>query len=709
MPFSIFMFISLIIILLITFGGAALTYLFAAEDETLLWRLSAGNIVGSAVFGISGFLLAGVIGLSSTTVYLTLLITILPLILFKKEGIKKEFRRDRQRAKSQFQGSSFKKLFRFSYYVAIFIMLWLFFERAMLVSENGIFTGASQNLGDLPFHLGAIFSFTEGNNFPPQNPSYADAKFTYPFIADLITAFFVKLGANVENAMLVQNALWGFSLVVLFERFVFKLTGNKLAGKIAPLILIFSGGLGFLWFAKNFWESGKDLFEFLGNLPRDYTIYDPPPTSTGEAFRWGNSLVVLFITQRSLLFGMPLTLIVLTKIWQIFESEKVKELKSEKETARENSNFSTFSHFHFSPFLVGLLAGTLPLIHAHSLFVLFIVTACLFFFRPDKWREWVAFGVGTALVAVPALLWITTGSATHLSEFIAWHVGWDSRKDNIFWFWLKNTGIFIPLLIIGIVWKVFSREDDGKGTSDKGRGTRDKKKTKDKGQTAKDESDETFNSVSPLVYFYVPFFLLFVVSNTVKLAPWEWDNIKVLIYWFLGSIPFVACFLAKLWVKDILFKTAAVGCLIVLTFAGALDVLRVASGAINYEVFDKDAVETARLIKIKTAPDALFLDAPTFNSAVVLTGRRSVMRYGGHLSSHGIDYREREEDLRRIYAGEGSTEILFRKYGIEYILISPQVRSYAAEKNRPFIINEAFFSKFPVVAEVGQYKVYKVK
>ena len=161
--------------------------------------------------------------------------------------------------------------------------------------------------------------------------------------------------------------------------------------------------------------------------------------------------------------------------------------------------------------------------------------------------------------------------------------------------------------------------------------------------------------------------------------------------------------------KEVLFKVAAVVCLIVLIFAGSLDVWRVISGAINYKVFDKDAVETARLIKIKTAPDALFLNAPTYNSAVVLTGQTLFMRYGGHLSSHGIDYSEREEDLRRIYAGEGSTDILLRKYGIEYVLISPEVRSYAAEPSRPFVINEAFFSKFPVVAEVGQFKVYKVK
>ena len=679
------MFISIALILIISCGGAALTYLFAAE-ETLLWRLSAGNIIGSAIFGIAGFLLACLIGLSGTTIFLALLITSAPLVLLRKESVLKRFRYDKQKAKSQFQGSSFKKLFRFVYYAVIFIVLWLFFEQAMLVNENGIFTGGSQNLGDLPFHLGAIFSFTDGQNFPPQNPSFADAKFTYPFIADLITAFIVKAGAPVENAMLVQNVFFGFSLVVIFEKFVFKLTNNKLAGKIAPLILIFSGGLGFLWFAKDFWESGKGISDFLWHLPSDYTI--------GDKFRWGNSLVVLFITQRSLLFGMPLALIVLTKIWEIFTAEKMNS--PQKDTDRNRSSLNDINSF----FLVGLIAGTLPLIHAHSLFALFVSAASLFFFRPDKWREWIAFGIGTSVIAIPVLYWITTGSATHLSEFIGWHFGWDAKNENIIWFWLKNTGLFIPLLIAGIVWYIV----EGKNTAaqiDAGNGS-----------VSQNEDRNTaaiFESVSPLIYFYVPFFLLFVVSNTVKLAPWEWDNIKVLIYWYVGSIPFVAWLLAKIWVRSSILKAAALGALAVLIFAGSLDVWRVISGNIQYKVFSKDAVEIARLIKIKAAPNALFLNAPTYNSAVVLTGRRSLMRYGGHLSSHGIDYREREEDLRRIYAGEGSTDILLRKYGIEYILLSPEVRAYAAEKARPFLVNDAFLNKYQLIAEAGEYKVYKVK
>jgi hypothetical protein len=207
---------------------------------------------------------------------------------------------------------------------------------------------------------------------------------------------------------------------------------------------------------------------------------------------------------------------------------------------------------------------------------------------------------------------------------------------------------------------------------------------------------------SSLLLFYLPFALLFVVSNAIKLAPWEWDNIKVLIYWFVGSIPLVALFLVWLWKKNRVLKLAAAACFVVLTLSGALDVWRVVSRQINYQIFDREAMKIAEQIKQTTAPNALFLNAPTYNSAVVLSGRRSLMRYVGHLSSYGIDYQPREDDLKRIYAGDATADILLDKYRIEYVLISPE------EKN-DFPVNQAFFQKFPVVAAAGQYRVYKIK
>jgi hypothetical protein len=666
------MLISFVLILLITCGGTALTYLYEKEDS-LLVRLAAGNVAGSAVFATIAFLLACFFGLSIPTILIALVITLLPVALLSRKDTHRQFKANLNKARGKLDGANLKKVFKFAYYLGIFFVLWFFFERAMIETPEGIFTGGSQNLGDLPFHLGAIFSFSEGNNFPPENPSFAFAKFTYPFLADLVTACFVKTGAGVRDAMLVQNVFLGFSLVVLLEKFTFKLTGNKLAGKIAPLLLLFSGGLGFVWFFKDFWNQTAGFSAFLWKLPQDYTI--------GDKFRWGNSLVVLFLTQRSLLFGMPLTLIALTKVWEIFLSEKVEKLKSEKETEASQENFSTFSLFPFSTFLTGLLAGMLVLIHVHSLAALFVVCALLFFFSFDKWKEWLAFAVGVSIIAVPELLWSLSGSATNLSKFIEIHFGWDAGKQNIVMFWAKNIGLFAPLLVAGLILIYLTRKDSAENAP----------KTKDQKPNAEN-----------LLIFYIPFVFLFLISNTLKLAPWEWDNIKVLIYWFVGSLPFVAFALAWAWEKKAVFKIAAAVCLIVLTLSGALDVWRTISGQINYKVFDKDAVKIAELIKQKTAPNALFLNAPTYNSAVVLTGRRSLMRYSGHLSSYGIDYEPRESEVKRIYEATALADKFLQKNNIEYVIISP-------EETANIEVREEFFYKFPIIAEAGQYKVFKVK
>jgi len=38
-----------------------------------------------------------------------------------------------------------------------------------------------------------------------------------------------------------------------------------------------------------------------------------------------------------------------------------------------------------------------------------------------------------------------------------------------------------------------------------------------------------------------------LVPNLLRVAPWLWDNIKVLTYWWLGAVPIVALLLARIW------------------------------------------------------------------------------------------------------------------------------------------------------------------
>lgn len=642
------MILGLILILAITFGGACLTYAFA-KDETALWRFAVGTVIGSAIFGTVNFAAASVFGLNIYVVLASLAITLLPVLIMRSDGPKKAYRRDRDRIKGNFQGQSHKKLLRFSYYLFFALLFLFFFERAMFQTGEGIVTGGSNNLGDLPFHLGAIFSFTDGANFPPINPSYSGAKFSYPFIADLVTAAFVKLGVGVKDAMLVTNVFWAFSLLVITERFVLKIVGDKFAARLAPFLLFFSGGLGFIWFFGDYWAQGKGFFEFLNSLPKDYTI--------GDNFRWGNSMITLFLTQRSLLLGMPITVAVMTVLWNIFS------------TSPEHKN----EERHL--LILGSIAGLLPLVHLHSLFVLFILTAFLLVFRIRQWRVWIAFGIGVCVTAIPELIWSISGSATHAGKFFAVNFGWDAGTQNFIWFWLKNTGLVIPLLAAGIIAILIEQ--------------------KDKSDAERSESDNK-------LFFYVPFALIFVLANIFKFAPWEWDNIKLLIYWFVASLPFICLILAMLWQKDWPLKIVAVLCFAVLIFSGALDVWRTVSGQVNAVVFDQNAVEFGKQINLRTAPNAIILNAPTYNSPAVLSGRISVMRYPGHLGSHGIDYAGRERDVTAIYSGSESARELIERYGIDYVIVS------SAERALPGF-NEDFFRQFPVRTNVGGYTLYKVR
>src|SRR2546421_12234253 len=185
----------------------------------------------------------------------------------------------------------------------------------------------------------------------------------------------------------------------------------------------------------------------------------------------------------------------------------------------------------------GAVAGLLPLVHAHSFIVVMGMGACLTLINLRRWREWLAFLVVASVIAIPQLLWSTHGSAVSTRAFIGWKFGWDNSHEKFILFWLKNTGVFIPLLIGALLWK-----------------------------------QKEYLVPRRLLIFYLPFTLCFIVPNLIKLAPWIWDNVKILFYWWLASAPIVALLLARLWEGKAWHRGLAASLFIMLTLAGALDV-----------------------------------------------------------------------------------------------------------------------------------------
>ncbi|HYN86447.1 MAG TPA: hypothetical protein VER32_14450 [Pyrinomonadaceae bacterium] len=704
------MLFALLLALAATAGGALMTYLYD-RDAPAPARLAAGAATGTAALGLVGFVLASFAGLTPATLAVSGALAAAPLLLLVKDG---ELRaRVRDDARGAARGLRRAATFRDAQGAATLVLFVLsalvsraVFARAAYVRGGDLFTGLDNNIGDLPFHAGIVSGFVHGENFPPEHPEYAGARLTYPFIVDFVAAMFVRAGATLEGSLFWQNFMLAVALVVLLWRWASELTRDRLAALFAPALVLLSGGLGF-W---HFLREGDDA------LTHYYTMW-------GDSYKWGNAVTTLLVPQRGLLLGLPVALVVWTLWWKAnnsFESrgddatdarEKARKGKGAKKRAKvadaktaahvgaaTKGGASPFASPAFRQMLAaGVVAGLLPLVHAHSFVVLMTMGGCLALLSvweasgrreiaeameagetragvAERVKEWAVFFVAALALAVPQMLWATYKSNVEAGSFFGLHVGWEEGKQSLFAFWLKNTGLFIPALVAALLWRA-------------GRERR------------------------PLVparlrRFYLPFTLCLFVPYVFKLSPWAWDNIKVMYYWWVAAAPLVALLVAHLWRRGAPGLVAALALLVVLTLSGALDVYRVASGRMEQRVFSREGVAFAEMVRERTPPRSVILHAPTYNHPVLLTGRRGLVGYAGHLWSHGITgYAERETDAADIYRGGPEAEALLARRGIEYVVVGPLERGEMAA--RGLSVNEAFFQRYRKVGQVGGFVLYK--
>ena len=168
-----------------------------------------------------------------------------------------------------------------------------------------------------------------------------------------------------------------------------------------------------------------------------------------------------------------------------------------------------------------------------------------------------------------------------------------------------------------------------------------------------------------LLLFTAVFVVWFIVPNVFKLAPWIWDNIKVLFYWFVGLAPLVALGLAAAFRRGTAWRTGAVAALLVMTLAGGLDVWRVVSRQTEYGEFDGDAIAVATLIRDETEPRAT--DPPRAHlqrSRVPHAGAArcwAIPATSGHPASTTSSAKRTSEDLRGRSGRDGPAQALQRR------------------------------------------------
>lgn len=535
--------------------------------------------------------------------------------------------------------------------IGAFVLRWAFlWAGALTYEDDGLWAGQINIWGDWLVHLGDVSSFAYGDNIPPVHPRLGDSPIAYHFLASLTAAAMVKLGMDPASALTLHSFLFSALVALALYAFARRLTRDRPAAALTLALFLLGGGLGWILTAIEIDGSHRVLGTLLDHP------WDQASRETVN-FRWQNTYFAFIEPQRGYLYGLPLALLVLTLL----------------HAAARRRGRRLF-------LIAGVIAGLLPLAHLSTLLALALVAPFLVLLAPARrWRPrfarweiplpdagWALFGAAWVAIATPQLFWLQ-GGERGATAALRVHVGWVAAPDPWWWFWLKNLGWFVPLLALALLDRRLLPAPSRR-----------------------------------LLWALMP---IFVVANLVVFQPWDWDNHKILVYWFLGVCVLVATLLTRTW-RD--YSAPVVRCLLVGTVAtmvlsGLLLNLQQALGKDRYRLLSTEEVELARQVRAMTPPDALFAIGLQYNHPIpMLSGRRVMMSYPGWLWTQGMDYADQERDLRAIYALDPAAADLLAKYGVDYIVVGP------GEQTDLGADPAAFRARFPTLLRTPTYEVFAV-
>src|SRR5678815_2539734 len=137
------------------------------------FELAGGIAIGLMLNAWISFLLALVIGLNATSITLTMIVLVIPVVLLLFPASKATIFRPQ---------TDVTRRISVWYLFPWLILMAVLFARVLIIENGNILTAPANSYGDLPFHISAITSFAYGENFPPHNPIFAGLPFTLSFI-----------------------------------------------------------------------------------------------------------------------------------------------------------------------------------------------------------------------------------------------------------------------------------------------------------------------------------------------------------------------------------------------------------------------------------------------------------------------------------------------------------------------------------------------
>lgn len=536
------------------------------------------------------------------------------------------------------------------------------------------------NLGDLSLHITLIRNFANGVHLWPDSPIYALSKLRYPAGIDLFNALLCLVHVDLMRGLVWTGLLGSLATFYAFFRW---------GGTFGVAGFLFNGGIAGFQFLKT--------LKFL-----DY--------QGGNKIAWKSIPLSMFVTQRGWLYAIPAGLVLLWH-WRekYFRETPIvparRDLSASDGSSTEGAakaaatgdapeaqpavaaddvgqdaavNARSNSQGPL-PFWVELsLYASMPLFHVHTFIALTIVLVIALFFERLTWpkifseaplRRHAATLLSAALIPATFFVWLVTDQF-HAKSMVKWHPGWVQDSADFgapffrmggaanfgsatafgsllqktwngvvapfFQFWLTNFGLWVMLALALVAlcgwhaWKAGWRW--GK----------------------KPPADVAF-VLSAVVIFAIGYF--------VQTAPWDWDNLKLMVWGYFLILPFLWSDLIGRWA----FPERGVTC-IALFASGFITLLGgLAAGHPGFGLMDRarlDAIATA----VRPLPvEARFAAYPTYNHPLLLQGRKVVLGYPGHLWTEGFDYDNPNRQLTALMRGAPNWREAAQSLGVRYI------------------------------------------
>ena len=544
------------------------------------------------------------------------------------------------------------------------------------------------NLGDLSLHLTLIKNFANGVAIWPDSPIFVFSKLRYPAGIDLFNSLLSLVHIDLLIGLVWVGLLSSLAIFYGFYRW---------GGTFAVAGFLFNGGIAGFQFLKT--------FKFLDYQGTAADIAHKP-------IAWKSIVLSMLVTQRGWLYAIPAGLLLLWQWHEKFfspptvagggDSSAVGLAKADDPGSIHGNDPGQATAVNARGYNKGPLPwwvelsiyASMPLFHLHTFIALTIVLIVgLFFervpgieiFTDAPIRRHAAAMLIAAFIPATFFVWLTTDQF-HAASVLKWHPGWaqDSTefaapffklgpKDwgsstgpglllqktwngviaPFFQFWLPNFGLWVPLALglVGLcgwrIWKGKWRWGD------------------------RPPAD---------IAFVVAAVVIFAFGYFVQTAPWEWDNLKLMVWGYFLILPFLWSDIIGRWA----FPERALTCLL-LFGSGFITLL----GGLTAGHPGFGLIERARLDHIGTAlrplpVEARFATYPTYNHPVLLQGRKVVLGYPGHLWTEGFDYGKANDQLTALMNGAANWRDAAKALGVRYIFWGQDEKTNYQSSSRPW-------------------------